>query len=176
MTAPIGSCRGILTDMRRIKPELDGVDPDRADAFARWRILGLRGAHLSRGFKPRLSLVAVMDINGTRHLPDDRAWWEPPHPVAGTRPASVRSVDAGLATEIAARLLHDIGPEPVVAVWTRLGTNDEADSDVNWWAAIGRGAGIAGVAVPPMLVVTRSGWRCVPAGSSRTWCRLRATG
>ncbi|UYM05291.1 hypothetical protein [Solicola gregarius] len=161
--------------MRRIKPELDGVDADRADAFARWRILGLRGTCHGRGFKPRLGLVTIADVNGARHLPEDVAWWEPPRPVVGPRVVSLRLVDAGLATEIAARLLNEAGGEPVVAVWTRLGANDETDSDVCWWSALRQGAAIAEVAIPPMLVITRSGWRCVPHGSSRTWRRLRPT-
>lgn len=152
--------------MRRIKPALTGVDDERADAFARWRILALRGAGRQNGFVPRLSIVACDEINQTTHLPDDLAWWEPPA-------RRVRGIDAGLATEIAARLLADAAGTPVVAVWTRSGSTDETDSDVAWWAAVRQGAAIADVPEPSLLVVTRAGWRCLPHGSSRTWRRLR---
>lgn len=152
--------------MNRIKPSLDGVDDDRADAFVRWRILALRGTSRQAGFVPRLSLVTCAEINQTTHLADDLSWWEPPG-------RHVRGVDAGLATEIAARLLRDVDGEPVVAVWTRSGPNEEADSDLIWWAAVQQGAGIAGVRLPSLLVITRAGWRCLPYGSSRTWRRLR---
>lgn len=166
--SPLPARGGILTDMRRIKPALAGVDDDRADAFARWRILALRGAHRQRGFAPRLSLVTCDEISQTTHLPDDLAWWDPPT----RRP---NGIDAGLATEIAARLLSDTAGAPVVAVWTRSGTNDETDSDIAWWAALRQGAAIAEIPEPSLLVVTRAGWRCHPDGSSRTWRRLRPT-
>ncbi|MDN5851774.1 MAG: hypothetical protein L0K86_02800 [Actinomycetia bacterium] len=154
--------------MRRIKPSLTGTEDDRADAFVRWRILALRGTSRQAGFVPRLSVVTCAEINQTTHLADDLAWWEPPS-------RRVRGVDVGLATEIAARLLRDAGGEPVVAVWTRTGPNDETDSDLAWWAAVRQGAGIAGVPIPSLLVITRAGWRCLPHGSSRTWQRLRPT-
>ena len=154
--------------MRRIKPCLAGVDSDRADAFVRWRILALRGVGRRPGFVPRLSLVTCAEITQERHLPDDLVWWEPPD-------GRTRRVDVGLATEIAARLLRNTGGEPVVAVWSRSGPNDEADSDLVWWAAIGQAADIAGVRRPALLIITRDGWRCLPDGASRTWRRLRPT-
>ena len=154
--------------MKRIKPTLTGVDDDRADAFARWRILALRGARRQSGFVPRLSVVACDEINQIAHLPNDLAWWEPPA-------RHMRGIDAGLATEIAARLLSDANGVPVLAVWTRAGLNDETDSDMAWWAAVQHGAAIAATSTPSLLVITRAGWRCLPHGSSRTWQRLRPT-
>lgn len=159
---------GILTNMKRLKPALSGVSDERADAFARWRILALRGARRQSEFAPRLSLVACAEINQTAHLPDDLLWWEPP-----TRRTS--GIDDGLATEIAARLLTGTAGTPVIAIWTRSGPPDQTDSDVAWWAAIRKGAAIAAVATPSLLVITRAGWRCLPHGSSRTWRRLRPT-
>ena len=154
--------------MSRIKPDLNGVDATRADAFARWRILALRGAQRQSGFVPRLSLVTCAEMNQSSHLAEDLSWWEP-----SSRRA--RGVDSGLATDIAARLLRDSADEPVVAVWTRAGLTDESDSDVAWWAALRQGAAIAAAPVPSLLVITRAGWRCLPNGSSRTWRRLRPT-
>lgn len=159
----------MLTGMKRIKPTLDGIDGVRADAFVRWRILALRAASRQRDYRPRLSLVRSHDINHPQHLPEDLACWEPPAPTP-------EPIDGGLATEIAARLLHEIGGERVCAVWTRRGPTDEADSDIAWWAAIRHGAQIAGVPTPSLLVVTRWGWRCYPSRTSRTWQRLRPTG
>lgn len=156
----------MLTGMKRIEPTLDGVDATRADAFARWRILALRAASRQRAYRPRLSLVLNEDINQALHLPEDVACWQPPARLP-------EAVDAGLAVEIAARLLQRIDGAPVTAVWTRRGPNEPADSDVLWWAAVRRGAAIAAATTPSLLVITRWGWRCFPSGTSRTWHRLR---
>ncbi|MGH3359258.1 MAG: hypothetical protein ACRDO7_10680 [Nocardioidaceae bacterium] len=155
--------------MKRIKPTLDGVDAARADAFARWRILALRASSRRRDYRPRLSLVACDDINRAQHLPEDIASWEPP-----TRTA--HPIDAGLAVEITARLLHQVDGGRVTAVWTRRGPNEATDSDIGWWSAVRHGAAIAEVPTPSLLVITRWGWHCLPYGTGRTWQRLRPTG
>lgn len=155
----------MLSGVKRTKPMLDGVDDNRADAFARWRILSLRAAGRQRDYRPRLSLVAANDINSAGHLPEDVGWWEPAARAGAP-------IDDGLAVEIIARLLHDV-EQRVVAVWSRRGPNDEADSDLCWWAAIRRGAAIVNVATPSLLIITVRGWRCYPDGGSRTWQRLR---
>lgn len=159
----------MLTGMKRTKPTLDGVDGVRADAFVRWRILTLRAASRRRDYRPRLSLVSCEDVNLAHHLPEDIASWEPPAGAAGP-------VDAGLAVEIVARLLHDIDGVSVTVVWTRRGPHEVTESDIGWWSAVQRGAAIVEVPTPSLLVVTRWGWRCYPSGASRTWQRLRPTG
>lgn len=163
-----GPCRGILTDME-VKPVLDRVDGHCADAFARSRILCLRSASRRLDHKPRLSLVACAHINRCQVRPEDIAWWEPPG-------GHELRLDFGLATDIGVRLLRATSDIAVTAVWTRPGPNEEADSDMCWWAGLRQGAHIVGSsATPSLLVITRWGWRCLPDGTSRTWKRLRPT-
>ena len=148
------------------QPTLDGVDDVRGDAFARWRILALRGSSRNAGSSARLSLVPCADINATTHLANDAAWWDVPH-------AGLDLADSGARIDVALSLLESTGPQPHVAVWARQGPNEPFQSDVDWMAAIRQAAAIRRRTSPSLLVITRWGWQCLPHGTSRSWKRLR---
>lgn len=171
-SSPVDGCRRpaygpILKGMTQLHPTLDGVDATRGDAFARWRILALRGSSRNAGATARLSLVACADINATTHLAEDIAWWEAPR----SGPALA---DPGARLDVALSLAESTGPHPHVAVWARQGPNEPFQSDVDWMVATRQAAAIRRRPAPPLLVITRWGWQCLPHGTSRSWKRLRA--
>lgn len=105
-------------------------------------------------------------MNADDRYAADVAWWSND---AGRGPRH----DQGLRIDIALRLVDSQHDAPVVAIWARLGPNELAQSDLGWLAAVRHAAADRGAPAPPLLVITRWGWRCLPAGTSRSWKRLR---
>ncbi|MGI8536810.1 MAG: hypothetical protein ACR2K2_09995 [Mycobacteriales bacterium] len=153
------------------RPDIAGIDPDAADAFARSRILSLREPACSRPWAARLSVVHRHDVRARDAA--DVGWWD----LAG---GEQMHHDFATSADVATALLHAAGATPVLVVWARPGPPEVAHSDTEWWSALQHAAvvleGAEGGDAPPLLVITRSGWRCLPDGTSRTWKRLRRHG
>lgn len=147
-------------------PVLPGCPPRAADVFVRDRVLALRASGRSGG--ARLSVVRLADVvDGLRPV-TDRAWWAPD-------PADPRT-DRGLRTDLVRVLLDGAGPGPLLAVSARGGPAEVLEQDLGWTESLAQAAELVEVPAPPLVVVTRWGWRCHPTGGHRTWRRLRDRG
>lgn len=136
--------------------------------FARRRVLAWR--RVCKGPDPaaKLSLVRGADVNAEDRIAEDVAWWLS---AACTR----RDDDQGIRIDVALRLLDGQDSPTVVTVWSRPGPTELIQSDLGWFAAVRHAAATRDVATPSLLVITRWGWVCLPAGTSRTWKRLRSS-
>ncbi len=100
----------------------------------------------------------------------------PAGPRVSTELADLRSYDAGLRADVAARLL-DLVPSDVPAAccaWlTRPGDTEPQDCDVAWLAAADTAFAMHGLRPAGFYVVTRTGWLDPRSGERRVWKRLR---
>lgn len=151
--------------MRRLCPPLAGIDPTRAAALSRARVVAWRDRCRGPGRVARFSLVRCTEALLTPDAPDT-AWWEEPD-------STTVSLDQGQRIDIVLRLLADHGGERLVALWSRAGPVALAQSDLGWWAAVLHAAADRQVEAPSVLVVTRWGWRCLPEDVSCSWSRPR---
>jgi hypothetical protein len=82
----------------------------------------------------------------------------------------------GLRIEVVSRLLED-SPSSWRTLWlVRAGLTEPHDDDVSWLAAGRVAFGMHQRPLGGCYVITRSGWRCVLTGRSRSWVRLRLGG
>ena len=152
--------------MSIVRPEVPGVASAAADAFARSRILALRATRAEAAWSARLSVVRCSDINTACGTAQDATWWD-------LRKDEHLHHDHGISLDVALALLAAQTREAVVGVWARHGRPEPAQSDIEWLVALGHAAALTGGAPPPLLVITRWGWRLLPQGTSRAWQRLR---
>ena len=83
------------------------------------------------------------------------------------------ALDVALRTDVVSRLLEET-PAPWRTLWfVRPGTPDPHDEDNRWLAAARTAFAMHDRPLDGCFVVTRSGWRDVVSGESRTWVRLR---
>jgi hypothetical protein len=82
-------------------------------------------------------------------------------------------MDVELRVDLAARLLQDTPPLWRTAWLVRPGTPDQHDVDLQWFSAVRTACAMHGRPLDGCYVVTRSGWRDLLTGDSRTWVRLR---
>ena len=83
------------------------------------------------------------------------------------------ALDAGLRCDLVARMLEDADPGWTQAWVTRPGTVEENDLDHLWLAACRAAFATFGREPSTFHALTRSGWRDVLTGETRTWVRLR---
>jgi len=83
------------------------------------------------------------------------------------------ALDAGLRCDLVARLLEDTDPAWAQAWLTRPGTVEENDLDYLWLSACRAAFATFGRELASFHALTRSGWRDVLTGDTRTWVRLR---
>ncbi|MFY0407908.1 hypothetical protein [Solicola sp. PLA-1-18] len=152
--------------MPRVRPQVPGLDPRAADTFVRHRVLALRATGRAGG--ERVAMVGLADVGLHPAEVADRCWWEP---TPDDAPA-----DRGLRADVVHALLAGAGEGPLLATWTRSGPNEVLEPDLAWRAALARASSLTDRPVPPLVVLTRSGWRCHPTGGHRTWKRLRERG
>lgn len=82
-------------------------------------------------------------------------------------------LDPGLRADVVARLLEE-GPDSWRTLWVvRPGVPEQHDDDLAWLAAGLLAFGMHARPLDGCYVLTRTGWRCVLTGRSRTWVRLR---
>jgi hypothetical protein len=92
---------------------------------------------------------------------------------AAFAPGPPSATDHALRTDVVAALLRRTAGCATQLVWlTRSGDLALQDVDVAWLAAT-RSAGAEAGLAPPMVVVTRHGWRDPRSGASHLWKRLR---
>ena len=82
-------------------------------------------------------------------------------------------VDAGLRTDVVARLLAQAAPQAGTVLLLRAGEPHPHDLDLAWFAAAGMAFGAAGRPLVGFYAVTRTGWLNVVTGERKTWKRLR---
>jgi hypothetical protein len=82
-------------------------------------------------------------------------------------------MDAAMRTDVLAALL-DQGPPEWRRAWiVRAGTPEQHDLDLAWLSAARTAFAILDRPLDTFHAVTRSGWRDVRTGETRTWVRLR---
>jgi hypothetical protein len=82
-------------------------------------------------------------------------------------------MDVQLRVDVAAGLLQDASPRWRTAWLVRPGTPEQHDVDLRWFSAIRTAFAMHARPLDGCYVVTRSGWRDLVTGDSRTWVRLR---
>ena len=82
-------------------------------------------------------------------------------------------MDVELRVDVVSRLLQD-SPPSWRHVWlVRPGACEQHDVDLQWYSAARTAFAMHGRPLDDCFVITRSGWRDVLTGDSRTWVRLR---
>jgi len=89
------------------------------------------------------------------------------------RAADLPAFDAGLRTDVVAGLLEQSQPEWTAVLVQRAGTPEPHDLDLQWLAAARTAFGSHDRRLEGTYVVTRTGWRDVCTGETRSWTRLR---
>ena len=82
-------------------------------------------------------------------------------------------MDVQLRVDVAAGLLQDASPRWRTAWLVRPGTPEQHDVDLRWFSAVRTAFAMHARPLDGCYVVTRSGWRDLLTGDSRTWVRLR---
>lgn len=89
------------------------------------------------------------------------------------RAQDLPALDAALRVDVVGSLLGGGDPGWHRAWVLRPGTPEPHDVDLEWYAAARGAFAIHGRSLDGFYVLTRSGWRDVLTGESRTWKRLR---
>lgn len=89
------------------------------------------------------------------------------------RAQDLPALDVALRVDVVSSLVDGGDPEWHRAWILRPGTPEPHDLDLQWYAAARSAFAIHGRRLEGFYVLTRSGWRDVTTGESRTWKRLR---
>jgi hypothetical protein len=89
------------------------------------------------------------------------------------RAQDLPALDAGLRVDVVSSLLDGGDPDWRTAWILRPGQPEPHDLDLQWYAAARSAFAIHARSLDGFFVLTRSGWRDVLTGDSRTWRRLR---
>jgi hypothetical protein len=82
-------------------------------------------------------------------------------------------MDVGLRVDVASRLLMEAPPTWSDAWLVRPGTAEQHDVDLQWFSALRTAFAMHSRSLEGCYVITRTGWRDVVNGETRSWVRLR---